>query len=105
MAFRTLFFCLISGLATVQAVTVYGQTPLGATTTPTSAAPGATYTGLKAYDTTTLTPPALPNPLPATQFAIQLEQAAANVPGLSIQVSGSMFGFSIETSVITQVCE
>lgn len=91
---------LLSG--STQAVTVYGQAPLAATST----APGAKYTGLKAYDPTVLNPPPIPNPAPAAQYTIQLIQNANGVTGLSVPtISGSFLGFSIEVSVINQVCE
>ncbi|KAI0772363.1 glycoside hydrolase family 79 protein [Trametes elegans] len=82
-----------------RAVTVYHQQPIVTTTVE----PGATYTGLPAYDPRVLDPPPLPNPLPANQFFIQLAQDAQNVQGLSIPLSGAFFGFSIEMSVVTQV--
>lgn len=113
MALRTFILQLFLSLVAVRAVTVYNQQPLSQitsltvtpTATATNAAASASATTYKAYDNTTLTPPALPSPLPATQFAVQLQSAASNVPGLSIMQSGSFLGFSIETSVITQVCE
>ena len=96
-------FAVISSLLlakSTNAVTVYGQEPIGVTST----APGSTYTGLAAYDPTVLTPPALPSPAPATQYTLQLFGAAGSVSGLSIPQSGSFYGFSIEVSVINQVC-
>jgi hypothetical protein len=85
------------------AITVYYQTPLGLVTA-TNTASAANYTGAAAYDPTVLTPPALPNPLPANTFTVNLQSSAGAVPGLSIPQSGSFYGFSIEMSVITQVC-
>ena len=108
MAIWARLLCCLYGIATVHAgVTVYSQQPLGQTQTQTGTATAAeaTWTGLAAYDPLVLDPPGLPDPLPATQFGIQLQSAAANVNGLSIPVSGALFGFSIETSVINQVCE
>lgn len=83
------------------AVTVYSQIPFGAATTATAAA--ANYTGSAAYDPTVLIAPAVPNPLPAMQFTLPLQPSAAAVTGLSIPLSGSFYGFSIEMSVINQV--
>lgn len=85
-----------------RAVTIYGQEPLGATST----APGAKYTGLKAYDPTVLNPPPIPNPAPASQYTLQLIQNANGVQGLSVPtIYGSFLGFSIEVSVVNQVCK
>ncbi|OSD00691.1 glycoside hydrolase family 79 protein [Trametes coccinea BRFM310] len=104
MALTTLLCALVAAVSGVQAVTVYGQQPL-VTSTTTSSAPGATYTGLAAYDPRILDPPPLPDPLPPNQFGIQLSASASNVQGLSIPLSGSFFGFSVEMSVVTQVSE
>jgi len=81
-------------------ITVYyppGQAPLSATST----AAAANYTGAAAYDPTILTPPPVPSPF-NTQFAIQLQNGGT--PGVSIQQSGSFMGFSIEMSVVNQLC-
>lgn len=92
-------------------VTVYGQTGVisvqtgGSSPTSTSSAVDTFYTGLAAYNTTVLTAPALPNPLPATQFQVQLQGSSQNVNGLSIAQSGAFLGFSIEMSVVTQVSQ
>jgi len=65
--------------------------------------PGAPPT-LPAYDQTRLIPPALPQPLPATTFTLELPRDAAQMQGLSIpHVGGGFFGFSIEMSVLSQV--
>lgn len=66
---------LLSLSWSAHAVTVYGQEPLAATLS----APGAAYTGLAAYDPTVLNPPALPNPLPPTQYTLQLSNSGDNV--------------------------
>lgn len=88
-------------------ITVYYQQPFGATksttTTGASSAAAASYTGAAAYDPTILTPPPVPDPAPPTTFFQQL--SSTPVPGLSIPQSGYFFGFSVEFSVITQVCE
>ncbi|KAH7913618.1 glycoside hydrolase family 79 protein [Hygrophoropsis aurantiaca] len=83
---------------TQAAVTVYGPHVPGSGTID---APSASYTGAASYNPTTLTPPPVPNPPPATQFNIVLQNG--NVAGLSIPQRGSFFGFSIEFSVVTQV--
>ncbi|KAI0073209.1 glycoside hydrolase family 79 protein [Panus rudis PR-1116 ss-1] len=104
-AFPTLLLTILGSLAVARAVTVYSQQPIRATAAATATAtdsPDAQYTGLAAYNPKTLAPPPLPDPKPATQFGIQLQPAAAAVPGLSIPASGALFGFSIETSVINQ---
>ena len=82
------------------AVTVYGQEPLGATKT---LQPGSTYTGLPAYDPTTLTPPVI-SPLPSPYF-LQLTNDVTAVGGVSIPMQGTFVGFSIEVSVVNQICE
>ena len=82
------------------AVTVYGQTPLGATQT---GQPNANWTGLPAYDPTTLTAPVI-SPLPSP-YSLQLTNDVNAVGGVSIPVKGSFLGFSIEVSVVNQICE
>ena len=78
-------------------VTVYGTR--GALTTT---ARSATYTGPQAYNPILLQAPLLPNPAPANTFNIQLANA---VPvGSSIKLPGSFMGFSIEFSVLNQLC-
>jgi hypothetical protein len=87
------------------AVTVYSQIPLGDSATATASASAANYTGSAAYDPTILTAPEVPNPGPATQYTIQLQATSSEVQGLSIPQTGHFLGFSIEFSVINQVCE
>ncbi|KAJ7227457.1 glycoside hydrolase family 79 protein [Mycena pura] len=86
-------------------VTVYRQQPFGPTTTATPSASGAAaaYTGAAAYDPTILNAPPVPDPPPPSNFFQQL--SSAPVPGLSINQGGYFFGFSVEFSVITTVCE
>lgn len=86
------------------AITVYGQIPLGQTTSTSSTA-GASATVLAAYNTTVLNPPAIPSPALPTTFTVALESANTSVSGLSIPQSGSFYGFSIEMSVLTQIRE
>lgn len=97
-----------SVLTTAHAVTVYGQIPLAQTISANPSAGSAvpaTKT-LAAYDNTVLNPPALPSPPPAAAYTLSLQKDAGAVNGLSIpHVGGSFWGFSIEMSVISQVCE
>ncbi|KAF9484215.1 glycoside hydrolase family 79 protein [Pholiota conissans] len=85
-------------------VTIYyqlGQKPMG---TGTGTASAANYTGAAAYNPTMLQPPTPPGPdaMP-TNFSVGLRQ---QVPaGASILQSGLFFGFSVEMSVVNQVCE
>lgn len=92
-------------VTTCTAVTVYGQIPLGLTTTAGSAGAQPTAVLLHAYDETILHPPALPAERAPTNFTLTLAANNASVNGLSIVQPGSFYGFSIEMSVITQVCE
>ena len=81
-------------------VTVYGNH--GALTTATATGSSATYTGWQAYNPIVLQAPPLPSPAPANTFNIQLSNA---VPvGSSIKLPGSFMGFSIEFSILDQVC-
>jgi hypothetical protein len=81
-------------------VTVYSQLPLGSAT---ASAAAANYTAPAAFDPTVLNPPAVPSPAPPNQFSLQLNSAPNGVQGLSIPLSGSFLGFSIEFSVVNQV--
>lgn len=92
--------CTLFAQSALAAVTVYGQTPLGVTLTGPA---GSTYTGLPAYDTTTLTPPVI-NPLPGPYF-LQLTSDVNAVGGVSIPMKGTFIGFSIEVSVVNQIRE
>ena len=100
----TFFFLTAIIIPQCHAVTIYyqpGQTPLADTT---STAAGATYTGLAAYNPVVLTPPPPPGPANlTTQFTLPLTNTVPSQA--SIQQSGSFFGFSIEMSVVNQVCE
>ncbi len=84
-------------------VTVYGQLPLAQTNTAYRSSP----TTLAAYNDTVLAPPPIPSPAPPQEFLMVLQQTADAVRGLSIPHTGglSFFGFSIETSVVSQVCQ
>jgi hypothetical protein len=94
------FLCSTLALAQAQ-VTIYDQVALltkTSTPAPTSTPP--------AYNNTRLVPPAIPNPPPASDFTLTLEQNAAVVTGLSMPHVGAAFwGFSIEMSVLSQVRE
>ncbi|KAK7024767.1 hypothetical protein R3P38DRAFT_2530271 [Favolaschia claudopus] len=63
--------------------------------------PGATYTGVAAYNPTSLIAPAPPNPTVLTTIPINLQNSGT--PNLSIKQKGSFIGFSIEMSVTNQV--
>ena len=101
----SLLFLLTSTIQRCSAsVTVYyqiGQTPLA--TAPATAS-SANYTGPVAYSPVVLDAPAPPGASAfPTSFAIQM---SGSVPiGASIRQNGSFFGFSIEMSVVNQVCE
>jgi hypothetical protein len=88
------------------AITVYGQIPFGQTSSISagSAAPTPTAGLLHAYDETILIPPALPAQRAPNAFTLNLPANNASVNGLSIIQHGSFYGFSIEMSVITQLC-
>lgn len=81
-------------------VTVYGYAGAVASSTVSGAQPQ--YTGMQAYNPVTLQPPPLPVPLPANAFNIAVHKATPN--GVSIKLRGSFMGFSIEFSVLNQVC-
>lgn len=86
-------------------VTVYGQIPLGQTV---SSAAFQTTTIRAAYNTSLLSVPAPPEVVEgiSNEFVVQLAREANAVPGISIPHEGaSFYGFSIEMSVINQVCE
>ncbi|KAG1761526.1 glycoside hydrolase family 79 protein [Suillus occidentalis] len=100
--FHPLAFALAFYSSLVNAgVTVYYQVPLADSTTT---AASANYTGAAAYDPTVLTPPPVPAGL-TTQFGIQLSSSSAAVQGLSIPHQGSFMGFSIEFTVVNQICD
>lgn len=99
------FFIGLSAVTTsaFASVTVWSQQPIAATSSGTAAA--ANYTGAAAYDPTVLNAPAIPDPAPANTFFLQLGPTNATQGGLSILLAGTFFGFSIEMSVVNQVCE
>jgi hypothetical protein len=92
------------GPATAHAVTIYSQQPLGGTATSTSSGATASFTGAAAFDPTVLNAPAVPDPLPSMAFGIQLQSSTDGMAGLSIKQDGGFMGFSVEFSVINQVC-
>ena len=106
----TLLALALACAPSARAITVYNQVGQQVIGTGTDTASGASATPTNvltsaAYDTLVLNPPALPDPLPANAFALQLVQDAAGVNGLSIPVSGAFYGFSVEMSVVTQASE
>ncbi len=107
-ACSALLFCLQGVDAQV---TVYGQIPLKETIsqsnsgTSTASVPAATST-LAAYDDTVLNPPPIPDPAPSTAFTLNIPAVNTSVTGLSIaQSTNSFYGFSIEMSLLTEVCK
>ncbi|KAJ6548770.1 hypothetical protein B0H19DRAFT_1221069 [Mycena capillaripes] len=64
-------------------------------------APGATYTGVAAYNPTSLSPPPVPSPTVLTTIPVNLQNSGT--PNLSIKQKGSFIGFSIEMSVTNQI--
>ena len=67
-------------------------------------APAGTYTGLPAYNTTLLV---APQPPQAGDFPTQITLQLTDAPMLNVSIpqKSSFFGFSIEMSVVNQVCE
>lgn len=97
------------GLAAAQSYSVYrpnNQVVFGGTAlsspTPSASAAAASYTGAAAYDPTVLQAPAPPTPPINTNQFVQLYSGGMN--GLSRQLNGAFFGFSVEMSVATHVC-
>lgn len=102
MLVNALWF-LVLPLVAHASVTVYSQLPFGkATSTQPSF---ANYTAAAEYDASNLKAPGIPSPAPPVHFNIQLPAANTSQNGLSIPLSGSFFGFSIEMSVANQVCQ
>ena len=94
-------------LTVYNTIPLYQQRVLDAATATSNATaaelPQASPT-LPAYDGTRLIPPALPQPLPATTFTLELPRDASQMQGLSIpHVGGGFYGFSIEMSVLSQI--
>lgn len=86
--------------------TITSILPDGATTvTVSTAALAAERTVLPAYNLTELIPPGIPDPKPPTHLNLQIQGSATNVNGLSIPQKGTFYGFSIEMSVINQLCQ
>jgi hypothetical protein len=101
-----LLLCLVPLTSVHAQVTIYGQTPLGQIGSETATAADAAMTTLAAYNDTILEAPGIPDPAPPTQFTLELQADSGAVTGLSIpHRSGSLWGFSIEMSVLTQICE
>lgn len=72
-----------------------------AATASSSASAAASSFTPAAYQTTTLNRPALPNPMPALTFPVQL--FSGGMGNMSIPQKGDFMGFSIEMSVATQM--
>ncbi|KAF7356005.1 Glyco-hydro-79C domain-containing protein [Mycena venus] len=96
--FRSLCLFLVLLIHSSHAeITVYYPNNQAAFTT----APGASYTGVAAYNPTSLSPPPVPSPTVLTTIPINLQNSGT--PNLSIKQKGSFIGFSIEMSVTNQV--
>ncbi|KAJ7057387.1 glycoside hydrolase family 79 protein [Mycena amicta] len=67
----------------------------------TSAAPASEYTGVQAFNPTTLIPPPVPTPAIPTNIPVTLQKSGTQ--GLSIAQDGAFMGFSVEMSVTNQV--
>ncbi|KAJ6482192.1 glycoside hydrolase family 79 protein [Mycena vitilis] len=97
---RSLCLCFLLLLGGANAsVTVYQNNNQAAFTT--SLAAGATYTGVAAYNPSSLVAPPVPSPTILTTIPITLQNSGT--PNLSIKQKGSFIGFSIEMSVTNQV--
>ncbi|KAJ7331318.1 glycoside hydrolase family 79 protein [Mycena albidolilacea] len=96
---RSLCFLLLASAANA-AITVYQAGDQAAFTTA-SLASGATYTGVAAYNPTSMTVPPLPTASVLTTIPVNLQNSGT--VGMSIKQKGSFFGFSIEMSVTNQV--
>ena len=79
------------------------STSTSATTTFVTTSGPPSYTGLAAYNPVYYQPPAIPSPAPANQFAIGVPSDQNLLPGISIPLPGTFFGFSIEMSVANQL--
>ena len=107
----SLFLSLALAWTRTCAVTIYGQQgismPSGVSSTavPTATAGLDWISGLAAYNNVSLAAPTLPDPMPATEFTVQVMGSAQNVNGLSVKQSGDFLGFSIEMSVVEPVSE
>lgn len=97
---RFLSVLLLSAFSVHAEITVYyapGQVPF-----VTTSAAASDYTGVAAYNPTTLLPPPVPTPAVPSSFPVALR--TGGTPGASIPQLGSFVGFSIEMSVSNQVC-
>ncbi|KAF7967357.1 hypothetical protein HWV62_34635 [Athelia sp. TMB] len=93
---------LVAVLQVHASVTVYSQVPFG-DSTATATASAANETANAYYDPTQLTAPALPDPLPATSFTLQLGASNTTQANLSMAIPGTFYGFSVEMSVANQI--
>jgi len=83
---------------------IYGGTHLQLTASQTSTAAQPTFTNGAAHDQLVLNPPPIPNPPIPVQVQIQLP-SSGGLQTMSPPVPGAFMGFSIEMSVVNQVCE
>lgn len=95
----TYLVILFATLSSAQVTTQY--TGSGNSPTTTALAPGETYTGLGAYDPTTLIPPAIPSASTAATLTLPTSVAAAQAQNQQVGIPqrGNFLGFSIELSV------
>ncbi|KAK0433146.1 hypothetical protein EV421DRAFT_1892992 [Armillaria borealis] len=99
MSLILFFFGMASAQITVYYQRTFQHTQVTSTVSTTAAS--ASYTGAAAYDPTVLEAPAIPDPLPAMQFDIDLLDG--DTSGISIPQTGAFVGFSIEMSVTNQL--
>ncbi|KAJ7117214.1 glycoside hydrolase family 79 protein [Mycena crocata] len=100
MVLRSLAISLLYLLpGSLGAITIYQANNQAAFAT--STASGVVYSGVAAYNPTTLSRPPLPTASVLTTIPVQLQNAGT--PNLSIKQKGSFLGFSIEMSVTNQV--
>lgn len=85
---------------TLAQVTVY---PTNGAPAMTTLPPGVPYSGPDAFNPVVLNVPAMPTQFP-TQYDVLVANGAAPA-GASIPLSSSFFGFSIEMSVVDQICQ
>ncbi|CAK5270156.1 unnamed protein product [Mycena citricolor] len=93
---------LLSALApsALASVTVY-QIPAQYALTTTASSASASYSGVAAFNPSTLQAPPLPTASVMTTIPVALQQSGT--VGMSIKQKGSFFGFSVEMSVVEQI--
>lgn len=95
---RSLSFTLLLLLGHCNCITTYHANNQAAFATAT--VPAAQYSGVEAYNPTTLIPPPVPSPTILSTIPVKLQNTGT--PGMSITQSGAFMGFSIEMSVTNQ---